>query len=442
MLLAYWLRFYIFDGSISIDLRTTLYFATAAGLSSMLIFAILGIYESFRMSHIHKEIGLIFSGMLLVTLLLLAGLFVFHMDNTSRLQLAAFFVVAVLLLSVKRLVMRGVLHRLRKTGFNQKHVLVVGSSEMARRYAAEIQADKNLGFTAIGYVAQSRDLNELDYLGQYELLGSVLEEFMPDEVIVAISAQEYEKMPDIIHACEKAGIKISLVPYYAPFMPSNPQIDNLNGIPMINMRRIPLDNFGNAFLKRALDLVGSSFLIILLSPLMLIAAIGVKLSSKGPLIFKQERIGLNKKPFNMYKFRSMRVNNSEKTGWSTANDDRRTKFGSFIRKLSIDELPQFFNVLRGNMSLVGPRPEVPYFVEQFKEEVPRYMVKHQVRPGITGWAQVNGLRGDTSISERINHDIYYIENWSLFFDIKILFMTLFKVVNKEKLPGGRETARR
>ena len=158
------------------------------------------------------------------------------------------------------------------------------------------------------------------------------------------------------------------------------------------------------------------------------------LSSPGPIIFRQKRVGLNKKPFYMYKFRSMRVNASSDTGWSTNSDPRKTRFGSFIRKFSIDELPQFFNVLKGDMSLVGPRPELPHFVDQFKEEIPLYMVKHQVRPGITGWAQVNGLRGDTSIKERIEHDVYYIENWSILLDIKILFLTLFKgFVNQEKL---------
>ena len=187
-------------------------------------------------------------------------------------------------------------------------------------------------------------------------------------------------------------------------------------------------------MKRAMDIVGALILIVLTSPIMLIAAIGVRLSSPGPIIFSQKRVGRNKKTFQMYKFRSMRVNDRQDIGWSRDKDDRKTAFGSFIRKFSIDELPQFFNVLKGDMSLVGPRPEVPFYVEQFREEIPLYMVKHQVRPGITGWAQVNVLRGDTSIKDRIEHDIYYIEHWTVFFDIEILFMTLFKgIVNSEKL---------
>ena len=182
-------------------------------------------------------------------------------------------------------------------------------------------------------------------------------------------------------------------------------------------------------LDRLLALVGTAAL----SWLLLGVGIAVRLDSPGPVLFKQERVGRNKKPFYMYKFRSMRVNASEKTGWSRNEDPRKTPFGSFIRKFSIDELPQFFNVLKGDMSLVGPRPEVPFYVEQFKEEIPRYMVKHQVRPGITGWAQVNGYRGDTSIKKRIEYDIYYIENWNVFFDLKILLMTLTRSMNSEKI---------
>ena len=185
--------------------------------------------------------------------------------------------------------------------------------------------------------------------------------------------------------------------------------------------------------KRAMDLVGSIICIILFSPVMLVTALLIKGTSKGPLIFTQERVGLHNKPFQMYKFRSMEVQakSEEKKGWTIKNDPRVTPVGRFIRKTSIDELPQLFNVLKGDMSLVGPRPERPQFVEKFREEIPRYMVKHQVRPGLTGWAQVNGYRGDTSIRKRIDCDLYYIENWTVGLDIKILFLTVFKgFVNK------------
>ena len=189
------------------------------------------------------------------------------------------------------------------------------------------------------------------------------------------------------------------------------------------------------------DFFAAVFLILLTSPIMLFAVIGVMLSSPGPIIFRQTRIGKNKKPFQMYKFRSMRVNTQEATGWTTKDDPRKTKFGSFIRKTSIDELPQFFNILKGDMSLVGPRPEVPHFVDQFRETVPLYMLKHLVRPGLTGWAQVHGYRGDTSIEGRIEHDIWYIENWSLGLDLRIIFMTVFGGMFNQEIVARKRSSK-
>ena len=203
-------------------------------------------------------------------------------------------------------------------------------------------------------------------------------------------------------------------------------------LPVINTRDIPLDNPANAAMKRFMDIVISLLAIIISSPIMLLAVIGVRLSSKGPIIFRQERVGKNNKVFTMYKFRSMRVNDQETTGWTTAEDKRKTRFGTFMRKTGIDELPQFFNVLFGSMSIIGPRPELPTFVEKYSKTVPMYKVKHQVKPGITGLAQIYGFRGDTSIEGRIEMDIKYIEHWSLFNDIKILFLTPFKMFNRNE----------
>jgi Undecaprenyl-phosphate glucose phosphotransferase len=308
---------------------------------------------------------------------------------------------------------------------------------MANTYLQAIQDERELGYSAMGYVAgeAAAPLPGLNRLGGFEQLEELLNDLQPDEVISAIEMEDYQRTPQIIADCEKTGTKLSIIPFYADYIPSNPDFDDLNGIPLLNIRRIPLDNWGNAFCKRAMDIVGSLLLIILTSPVMLVCALGVLLSSPGPVIFKQRRIGRNKQPFDMYKFRSMRVNSQQETGWSSQHDDRKTKFGAFMRKCSLDEFPQFFNVLKGDMSLVGPRPEVPFYVDQFKDEIPLYMVKHQVRPGITGWAQVNGLRGDTSIKARVEHDIYYIEHWRLLFDLKILLITVFKgkFMNEEKL---------
>ena len=338
-----------------------------------------------------------------------------------------------MLLIGKRACLRLILRHYRAMGYNQKRVLLVGAGENAEAYMEKVAADRNFGFDVIGYIANCASGISLPYLGGYSQLEEALQLTKPDEVVAALSTEYGGWMAQIIQTCEKDGTKLSVVPFYIKYISSNPQIDSANGLALINLRRIPLDNLGNAFMKRTTDILASLLLITLTSPLMLVAAIGVKLSSPGPIIFKQERVGKDKKTFYMYKFRSMKTNSSENTGWSKNEDDRKTWFGSLIRKCSIDELPQFFNVLKGDMSLIGPRPELPFFVEQFKEEIPRYMVKHQVRPGITGWAQVNGLRGDTSIKKRIEYDLYYIENWTLAFDLRILFMTAFCMFNKETI---------
>ena len=332
----------------------------------------------------------------------------------------------------------GFLHMLRraKISLAGKKVLILGSGSAAQNYLRTIRTSKELGFHPIGHIASQRMKGQsLTYLGNFDNLEAMLEKYHPDEVVSAVELEDYCRTPQIISACEKSGTKLSIIPIYAEYMSAHPQFDNLKGIPLMNIRRIPLDNWANAFCKRAMDVAGSLLLILLTSPVMLVCAIGVRLSSPGPVIFKQKRVGLNKKTFYMYKFRSMRVNNEQDTHWTGDHDSRKTAFGAFLRKCSLDEFPQFFNVLKGDMSLVGPRPEIPYYVEQFREDIPLYMVKHQVRPGITGWAQVNDLRGDTSIEDRIQHDLYYIENWSLLFDLKILLITVFrgKFLNSEKL---------
>ena len=224
-----------------------------------------------------------------------------------------------------------------------------------------------------------------------------------------------------------------VVDFPAPFGPTKPYTEDLQGLPVINIRYVPLNNTFLAAIKRGVDIIGALVAIVLFSPVMLFSCLAIKLTSPGPLIYRQTRVGLHNKPFEMYKFRSMEVQpeETEKKAWTVKNDPRVTGYGKFMRHTSIDELPQLFNILKGDMSLVGPRPERPFFVEKFREEIPRYMVKHQVRPGLTGWAQVNGYRGDTSIRKRIDCDLYYIENWTLGLDFKILFLTFFKgFVNK------------
>jgi len=249
-----------------------------------------------------------------------------------------------------------------------------------------------------------------------------------DEIAVTLSLADYDHLEKIVGLCEKSGVHTKFIPDYNSLIPNRPYTEDLMGLPLINIRYVPLTNTLNSIAKRIVDIIGSFCGIVVLSPLLLIVAIIVKCTSKGPVIFKQERVGLHNKPFQMYKFRTMEVQkpSEEQKGWTVKDDPRVTKAGKFFRRTSIDELPQLFNILKGDMSIVGPRPERPQFVEKFKEEIPRYMIKHQVRPGLTGWAQVNGYRGDTSIRKRIDYDLYYIENWTMGFDFKIMFMTIFK----------------
>ena len=425
--IAFWLRFKLFPGVITVPLRYYMMQGLIFTVIQIMIYAAFGQYQVTRRVRLRRQLPQLWFASALDMLLLMSWLFLHHEDNYSRQVLFLFFALSVLAITIKRILIRRGLQRFRSRGFNQKHVVILGNGHLAELYLHEIRRDRELGYHAEGFISanETDTLEDLQRMGGYEDLEGLLDRCKPDEVISAVGLEDFDRTPEIIAACENTGCKLSIIPHYAEYMSERPQFDDLNGIPLLNIRRIPLDNWGHAFAKRLVDIVGSALILILASPLMLFCAIGVKLSSPGPVIFRQQRIGLNKKPFMMYKFRSMRINDREDTGWSQNEDDRKTKFGSFIRKYSLDEFPQFWNVLRGDMSLVGPRPEVPFYVEQFREKVPLYMVKHQVRPGITGWAQVNGFRGDTSIDGRIQHDIYYIEHWSMLFDCKILWMTVF-----------------
>ena len=435
--LMFWIRFFVLPGGvISVPLQDYLLLSIVMAAAHLFGYAATGMYHSDRKTPLLRKLTIIWLTGGINMAVLMSLLFVQKNIHFSRWVLAGFFLLTCTVLSLKRIALRWLLRYFRRKGYNQKHILLVGAGPMGRRYLRALQKDSSLGYQVIGYVSgrQAEDLDTL-YLGHFSALEAILETHHPDEVISAIEIEDFDKTPQIIEACEKTGTKLSIIPFYAEYIHSARQFDEFNGIPLMNIRHIPLDNWANAFIKRTMDIVGSALLLLATSPIMLICAIGVRLSSPGPILFRQERVGLQKKPFTMYKFRSMRVNNSETTGWSSNHDDRKTKFGAFLRKFSLDEFPQFFNVLKGDMSLVGPRPEVPHYVELFKDEVPLYMVKHQVRPGITGWAQVNDFRGDTSIQGRIQHDIYYIEHWSLLFDLKILWITVFggKFMNSEKL---------
>jgi Undecaprenyl-phosphate glucose phosphotransferase len=372
-------------------------------------------------------------------LILLSMLFVIKEIHVSRSFLFLFVAGNVFFVSVYRYVVKITLRHLREKGYNKQFVLILGAGSLGRRFYQNLLQYPELGYEVVGFLDDELERHEAPYshykpiLGKVDNLEKVLTDILVDEVIIALPLHAHSKYGKIINTCEKVGVRTLIIPDYFDYLPARPYFDNFAGMPLINVRDIPLDELRNRFLKRAFDIAFSLAVIVITSPLMLAIAMAIKLTSPGPVIFKQERVGLNRRRFMMYKFRTMKVLPQEvsDTQWTTEDDPRRTKVGAFLRKTSLDELPQFFNVLAGHMSVVGPRPERPYFVEQFKEEIPKYMVKHHIRPGITGWAQTNGLRGDTSIEERIVHDIFYIENWSFLFDLKIILKTIVKgFINK------------
>ena len=375
-------------------------------------------------------------------LILLAGFFIGlsyseELKNFSRSMFFYFFLINIVLEEMERLWIRAFLRSIRKKGYNQKHILLVGYSKAAEQYIDRIRQNPQWGYQVRGIlddnIARGTMYKGVKVIGSIGNLAYILPENKLDEIAITLGLEEYYKLGKIVAECEKSGVHTKFIPDYGNIIPTRPYTEDLMGLPVINIRYVPLSNTFNAMVKRMTDIVGSLICIVVFSPVMLVSAVLVKATSKGPLIFKQERVGLHNKPFWMYKFRTMYVQTEaeEKKGWTQKNDPRVTSVGKFLRKTSLDEFPQLFNVLKGDMSLVGPRPERPQYVEKFREEIPRYMIKHQVRPGMTGWAQVNGYRGDTSIKKRIEHDLYYIENWTLGLDMKILFLTVFKgFINK------------
>ena len=406
----------------------------------LIIYWISRLYRYMRVTGRRHEAFVIFRANLIAVLIIVMGFFLFvkpYAQHFSRVFLAEFGVINTAGVILERNLIRLVVISFRKKGYNKRTVLLVGESKGADGYLERVRTNPQWGYVIYGLLdnslAEGSTYNGIPVLGNVSKLSEILAKNEVDEVMVTLRLKEYELLSDVVNTCEKAGVQTKFVPDYGNLMSTHPYTEDLVGLPVIYIRNVPLEEPFNSFIKRAVDILGSLFAITLFSPVMLVTAIGVKLSSPGPVIFKQERVGLHNKNFVMYKFRSMGVQKKEQEAkeWTTKNDPRVTGIGKVIRKTSIDELPQLFNVLKGDMSMVGPRPERPQFVEQFREEIPRYMVKHQVRPGMTGWAQVNGLRGDTSIEDRINHDIYYIENWSIGLDFKILFLTFFKgFVNK------------
>ena len=398
--------------------------AAVYALFTVLLLALAGVYDLYG-RRLHSLLPRVWGAGALGILCGMAALYLLRQAEFSRGVLGLFFLLSCSLVSLRLAVGRYFLLRA-----GQRQVLVVGSGALAEEYARAIAAEPEAGIRVIGFLSdgarRGADLGGLDRLPSMLSQGGV------DEVVAALEPEEVYRIREIIRACEQSGTRISVIPFYNDLIPASAEVEAIGTCRVINLRANPLDNAGLALLKRLFDIAASALLLVLLSPLLCLCALGVRLSSPGPVLFAQTRVGRGKKPFTMYKFRSMRAGAG--AAWTTEADPRRTGFGALMRKFSLDELPQLWNVLRGDMSLVGPRPEIPLYVERFKESVPLYMVKHQVRPGMTGWAQVNGWRGDTDIPTRIRFDVWYIEHWSIRLDLLILLRTLLGgFVNREKV---------
>ena len=394
-------------------------------------------YTPKRMQGRRLELSNIIKANTIGMFLFVGALYLVKQIDFSRHVIFIFYVVNIILETVSRNLIRLGLRQMRSKGYNQKHVLLVGYSRAAEEYIDRILANPQWGYKVRGilddHIEAGTEYKGIKVLGRIANLMVILPQNHLDEIAITLGLNEYYRLEQIVALCEKSGVHTKFIPDYNRIIPTKPYTEDILGLPVINIRYVPLSNTFNALIKRIMDFGGALAAIVLFSPIMLFSVIMIKITSPGPLIYKQERVGLHNRNFMMYKFRSMDVQppEEEKKAWTVKDDPRVTNFGKFMRRTSIDELPQLFNVLRGEMSLVGPRPERPFFVEKFREEIPRYMIKHQVRPGLTGWAQVNGYRGNTSIRKRIESDLYYIENWTIGLDIKILFLTVFKgFVNK------------
>ncbi len=321
---------------------------------------------------------------------------------------------------------------LQKQGFGRQRVLVIGSGDIGLMLIQKLQNSNEAGYEVAGYVEANGDMMQLPHtqrLGRTEDIPTIIEQHKIDEVVIGLPEASHRELVRIISLCEREKVSIKVFPDVFQIMATEVAVSDLAGLPLLSVRDVALRGWKRS-LKRAYDLAVAVPALILLSPVMLLIALLIKLESPGPVFYIQERMGLDAHPFPTLKFRSMRTDAEEKgPGWTTPDDPRKTKLGAIIRKLSIDELPQFINVIRGDMSVVGPRPERPVYVEQFRQYIPRYMERHREKAGITGWAQINGLRGDTSIAERTKYDLWYIENWSLWLDFKITLLTLVRVIS-------------
>ncbi len=405
----------------------------------LLLFEARGMYGARRSVPLSDELINVVKVVSLGMLIVMSTAFFYRDFSYSRVVFGLLWATAIITISSGRMVVQAVERRLYRKGRNLQYAIIIGNDKLANEVYTNLNGHPSFGFHILGYFADIPAHKEYE-LSRANLLGSIgyAAQYIRDEHIelafIALRAEDHPAMFRLINECEGVNIEFMMVPDVLEIMTSQVQVKELQGIPFLRIKSIPLTFWGR-IAKRSFDIVVSGILLIVFSPLWLIVGVLIRLDSKGPILFKQERVGLDGREFLMYKFRSMRVGAEkydDEAGLGVANDPRRTRVGALLRRLSLDEIPQIYNVLKGDMSLVGPRPERLRYVEKFGDVVPKYLDRHRVKTGVTGWAQVNGLRGDTSIEDRIKYDLYYIENWSIAFDIKILLRTLKAVfISKE-----------
>ena len=339
---------------------------------------------------------------------------------------------SIVLVVVGRMIHRLTTIRLREAGVGRDNVLIIGSGEVARMIAEKIRWSPQLGYNIVGVVngAPGQKVGEAPIIGTTGELPELIDEYEVDEVIIALPEASHRELVQLVSKCQRGRVNIKVYPDIFAYMSGGITVDDLNGLPLLSVRDVALRGW-KLSLKRGMDIVVSFIGLIMLSPILVLTAIAIKLESPGPVFFCQERMGLDGRPFPMIKFRTMREDaERDGPGWTKPGDPRVTRLGALMRKTNWDEIPNLINVLYGQMSLVGPRPEQPYYVQKFREYIPRYMERHREKAGMTGWAQVNGLRGDTSILERTKYDLWYVENWSLWLDIKIVIRTIFRTITR------------
>lgn len=432
-LLSYWLRFNV---PIIPAWKGLPPFETYAALTPLVmilwagVFSSLKVYKSQRMLRRTHEAQLLLKAHCIALLLFIAITYLFSEYRYSRGVMIYFSLIGGTFLVLFRLVLRNALRKIRRKGFNLRHVVTIGEGPSLDTVISRIDKFPELGLRVVGSVMKTKERSEFHgkpVLGTYDQISSIVETHRPDELIIALPRGDYASLDPILKKIQDETMNIHLIPDLHEYIALGCEVEDFDGLPIVNINDSPLDGWGHIG-KRITDFILSFIALVLISPLLLLISLAVKLTSRGPIFYGQERMGLDGETFYMYKFRSMKTDAESESGavWARENDDRRTPIGAFLRSTSLDELPQLWNVLKGEMSLVGPRPERPVFVKQFRGEIPNYMLRHKVKAGITGWAQVNGWRGNTSLDRRIEFDLYYIRNWSYFLDIKILFLTVWK----------------